>query len=123
MYYMFELLCGGSLLDKFLQCPESVSHLLPFRQQLIEDRRVCGRSTVQKHDGTGMDAAEKLFECFFLCRLLILIPVHIGETPEEGLIAEILCHLKIHFAVFSLGRPVVFPHGLPCDLCVECFEA
>ena len=50
------LLCGSSLPDKFIQCPESVAHLLPLRQQLIEDRRVCGGSTVQKHDGTRMDA-------------------------------------------------------------------
>ena len=78
---------------------------------------------MQKHDGTRMDAAEKFFERFLLCGLLILIPVHIGETPEEGLIAESFCHLKIRFAVFSLGRPVVSPHGLSCDLCVACFEA
>ena len=117
------LLCGSSLLDKFIQCPEPVAHLLPLRQQLIEDRRVCGGSTVQKHDGTRMDAPEKLFECFLLCGLFVLIPVHIGETPEEGLIAESFCHLKIRFAVLSLGRPVVFPHVLSCDLCVACFEA
>ena len=60
LYYMFELLCGGSLLDKFIQCSEPVAYLRPLRQQLIEDLRVCGGSTVQKHDGTGMDAAEKL---------------------------------------------------------------
>ena len=83
--------------------PEPVAHLLPLRQQLIEDRRVCGGSTVQKHDGTRMDAPEKLFECFLLCGLFVLIPVHIGETPEEGLIAESFCHLKIRFAVLSLG--------------------
>ena len=79
---LLKLLCGSSLPDKFIQCPEPVAHLLPLRQQLIEDRRVCGGSTVQKHDGTRMDAAEKFFERFLLCGLLILIPVHIGETPE-----------------------------------------
>ena len=39
---LLKLLCGSSLLDKFIQRPEPVAHLLPLRQQLIEDRRVCG---------------------------------------------------------------------------------
>ena len=69
-----------------------------------------------------MDTPEKLFECFLLCGLFVLIPVHIGKTPEEGLIAEIFCHLKVGLAVLSLGRPVVFFHGFPGKLSIECFK-
>ena len=39
---LLKLLCGSSLPDKFIQRPEPVAHLLPLRQQLIEDRRVGG---------------------------------------------------------------------------------
>ena len=69
-----------------------------------------------------MDAAQQLLEGFLLGGLLILNPVHIGQAPEEGLVAHLVGHFQIALAVFTLGRPVVFLHGLACGLLVQCFQ-
>lgn len=70
-----------------------------------------------------MNAAGQLFKSFLMGRLLILIPVYIGETPEKGLISEIFCHLQIVCTVFSLWRTVKRNHFLTGDLLVECGDA
>ena len=50
--------------------------------------------------------ARAVFEGFLLCRLFILIPVHIGKAPEKGVIAKFLCHREIFGAVFALRRAI-----------------
>ena len=77
---------------------------------------------MQKDDRAGVDARQKLGKCFFFGWLLILHPVHIGETPEKGLVAELLCHLQVRFTVFALRWTVIFFHCLPGDGLVECFQ-
>ena len=100
-----------------------IPHFLPFCQKFIENLSVGLRSAVQKDDRAGVDARQKLGKCFFFGWLLILHPVHIGETPEKGLVAELLCHLQVRFTVFALRRTVIFFHCLPGDGLVECSRA
>ena len=59
-----------------------------------------------------MNPSEEFGESFFFGWLVILIPVYIGETPEETFVTKFFCHLKISFTVFSLRRPIVFGHIL-----------
>ena len=77
---------------------------------------------MEQHDGAGMDAAEKLLISFLVGWLIVLVPVHIGQAPEEGLIAERLGHFQVGFAVFALGRAVVFLHRLAGGLLVNLFQ-
>ena len=77
---------------------------------------------MEKDDGAGMDAAEKLLEGFLLRGLFVLVPVHVSQAPEKGGITELLCHLKVGFAVFSLGRAVVFFHSLARDFRKQCLQ-
>lgn len=74
---------------------------------------------MKQDDGTGMNASGQLFESLLVGRLLILVPVYIGKTPEKSLIAEIFCHLQVLRAVFSLRRPVKFHHFLAGGLLVK----
>ena len=63
---------------------------------------------MEKDDSARMDAAEKLLKGFFFGGLVILIPVHIGQAPENGLIAQFLGLFQIAFAVFPLGWAIEF---------------
>ena len=76
---------------------------------------------MKKNDSTRMDAFQELVEGLLFGGLVILVPVYIGEAPEEGLIAEVLCHLKIGLAVNALRRPVVACHLLAGNFPVEIF--
>ena len=48
-----------------------------------------------------MDPCQELVEGLLFGGLVILVPVYIGEAPEEGFVAEILCHLEIGLAVYA----------------------
>ena len=76
---------------------------------------------MKEYDRAGMDSSQQLIERLFGGGLIILIPVHVGQAPEEGMVAHILCHLKIIGTVFSLRRTVVSYHILPGDLLIESF--
>ena len=67
---------------------------------------------MEQNDSSGMNPSEEFGESFFFGWLVILIPVYIGETPEETFVTKFFCHLKISFTVFSLRRPIVFGHIL-----------
>ena len=67
---------------------------------------------MEQNDSSGMNPSEEFGESFFFGWLVILIPVYIGETPEETFVTKFFCHLKIGFTVFSLRRPIVFGHIL-----------
>ena len=47
---------------------------------------------MEENDGSGMDPPQQLFKGLLSGWLLILIPVHIRETPEIGAIPQLLSH-------------------------------
>ena len=47
---------------------------------------------MQQHHGPIVGAGQELLEGFLLARLGIVLPVHIGKTPEDGLITQFLRH-------------------------------
>ena len=51
----------------------------------------------------------------------ILLPVYVGKTPEEGLIAKIFCHAKIFRAVNAPGRTIVAWHFFAGGLSIQFF--
>ena len=69
----------------------------------------------------GMDTSQQFVKCFFMRRLVVLIPVDIGKAPEEGVISHVFGHLEVFGAVFTLRRPVISGHGLSGDILVELF--
>ena len=100
---------------------KSVSHIFPFPKQFIQNLSVCRRGAVKEYDSSWMDTSQQFVKCFFMRRLVVLIPVDIGKAPEEGVISHILCHLKIVDTVFSLRRAVILGHGFSGDLLIEVF--
>ena len=78
---------------------------------------------MKQDDGTGMNASGQLFESLLVGRLLILVPVYIGEPPEKRLLSEVLCHLQVLCAVFSLRRPVKFHHFLAGGFLIKCGDS
>ena len=66
-----------------------------------------------------MNASGQLFESLLVGWLLILVPVYIGETPEKRMVSEVLCHLQVLCAVFSLRRAVKFHHFLAGGLLIK----
>ena len=76
---------------------------------------------MEQDDGAGMNPAQKFVKGFFRGGLVILIPVHICQTPEKGLISELLCHLQIFFVVFSLRGTVEFRHFLSGHIAIGVF--
>ena len=71
---------------------------------------------MKENDGSGMDPCQELVEGLLFGGLVILVPVYIGETPEKRLVSEVLCHLQVLCAVFSLRRSVIVRHLLPGHL-------
>ena len=61
--------------------------------------------------------------CLIVGWLLILVPVYIGKTPEKRLVSEVLCHLQVLCAVFSLRRPVKFHHFLAGGFLIKCGDS
>ena len=86
---------------------KGISHLFPFRQQLVENLPIGFGSIVEQHHSARVDAGQELVEGLLMGGLVILLPVHVGQAPEEGAIAQIFGHLQILFAVNALGRPVI----------------
>ena len=78
---------------------------------------------MKQNDGAGMNASGQLFESLLVGWLLILVPVYIGETPEKRMVSEVLCHLQVLCAVFSLRRAVKFHHFLAGGLLIKCGDA
>ena len=74
---------------------------------------------MKENDGSGMDSCQELVEGLLFGGLVILVPVYIGEAPEESFVAEILCHLKIGLAVYALRGPVIARHLLAGNFPVE----
>ena len=50
---------------------------------------------------------EPILKRLLMGGLVLLAPVHIGQTPEKSRIPQLLSHLKILRAVLALGPPVV----------------
>ena len=69
-----------------------------------------------------MDSPKQLFKSLFVGWLAILIPVDVGETPEEGMIAKILCHFQVGFAVFALRWTIKSGNFLSGDLPIQFFN-
>ena len=65
---------------------------------------------MQQDDRAVMCAGQQLAHGLVTGGLIVHIPVHIGQAPENGVIPHILSHLEIGLAVFSLRRPVNFHH-------------
>ena len=55
-------------------------------------------------------------------RAVVLVPVYVGEAPEEGVVAKLLGHLQFFHIVLPLGRAVKLCHLLSCDLFIGCFH-
>ena len=71
---------------------------------------------MQQHDSPRMDTAGQLFKGLLMAGLAVLVPVHIGQAPEECGVPQVFRHLQIRRAVFPLGRPIVHRQFRPCHL-------
>ena len=78
---------------KILKWKNLIPHFFPSGQKFIEDLCIGCRGAVEKNQCSGMNPVQQFFKSFFFGRLLILIPVYIGETPEKAFIAKFFCHL------------------------------
>ena len=78
---------------------------------------------MQQDDGARVDAPQQLIEGLLLCGLGVLLPVHVGEAPEEGVVAELPGHLQVLYAVDPSGRPVESGHLFSRDLPVRILHA
>ena len=78
---------------------------------------------MQKDNGTGMNAREKLLKGFFPGRLLILNPVYICKAPEKGGISQLFGHGQVCGTVDSLRWTVKFCHLFTGDRFIQLFYA
>ena len=74
---------------------------------------------MEQYDGTVVDTGQELGIGLLRCGLVVHIPVHIRKAPQNGLVAQGLGLPQILHIVFSLGRAVVFAHGLAGGLLEE----
>ncbi len=77
---------------------------------------------MEQHDGTVVDTGQKLGIGLLRRGLVIHIPVHIGQAPEHGAVAQGLGLAQILLAVFSLRRAVEPGEGLAGGLLVQLFQ-
>ena len=98
---------GGSLWKKLVDGFKAVAHVFPFSEQFIQNGGVGLGGGVQQHHRAVVGSGNKLTESLLLGGPGIVIPVLVGKTPENGLIAQFFRHLQIFFTINSLGRPVV----------------
>ena len=77
---------------------------------------------MEEDDSARMNAAQQFVKGLFLCGLIVLVPVYVGEAPEEGVVAKSLCHFQVFHIVLPLGRTVKFCHLLSCDLFIAIFH-
>ena len=61
---------------------------------------------MEQHDGPIVDAGDEFGEGLLRRGLVIHVPVHIGQAPEHGAVAQGLGLAQILLAVFSLRRAV-----------------
>ncbi|CAN3971772.1 Stage 0 sporulation A-like protein, partial [Dysosmobacter welbionis] len=104
---------------QLVQGGEGVAHLLPLGQQVIQDRGVGGGGRVEQHDGSVVDAGQQFGIGLLRRRLIVRVPVHIGQTPEHGGVSQLLGLLQILHTVFSLRRAVELGERLSCGLLVQ----
>ena len=67
---------------------------------------------MQQHDGSVMYPRQQLGECLLIGRLVIRIPVHIRERPENRGIPQLLRLPEILLAELALRRTIKFLHRL-----------
>ena len=96
------VLSSGQLLQR---C-EAVAHSLPFCQQLVENIRVGRGGGVEEDDCAVVDTGQELGKRLFRRRLIVGVPVHIGQAPEDGFVPQRLGLAEIVLAVLALGRTV-----------------
>ena len=56
-------------------------------QQIVQNCGIGLRCGVEQHDGTVVNTGQQFGVGFFGGGLIVYIPIHIGEAPENGLIA------------------------------------
>ena len=79
---------GSSQGGQLVQGGEGIAHVLPPGEQLVQYLGVGAGGGVEQDDGPAVDAGEELGEGLVGGGLVVHIPVHIGQTPEDGLIAQ-----------------------------------
>ena len=67
---------------------------------------------MQQHDGPVMYPRKQLGECLLIGRLIIRIPIHIRERPENRGIPQLLRLPEILLAELALRRTIKFLHRL-----------
>ena len=100
------------LLRQLRQSTKRISCLLPLRQQFIENPRIGLAGGMQQHDRPVMNSRQQLGECLLIGRLVIRIPVHIRERPENRGIPQLLRLPEILLAELALRRTIKFLHRL-----------
>ncbi len=96
--------------------------MLPAGEQFVKNFPVGLRSGVQQHHRPVMGPGQQLGESLLRCGLGIVVPIHIGQAPENRLVAHGLGLLQVLLAVNPLGRAVKFGNFLPGDGLVEFFQ-
>ena len=94
------------------QCAKGITRTLPLGQQFIENPRIGLTGGMQQHDGPVMYPRKQLGECLLIGRLIIRIPVHIRERPENRGIPQLLRLPEILLAELALRRTIKFLHRL-----------
>ena len=79
--------------SQILQRPKRIPHILPFGQHLIQNLPVGLGDGVEEDDGAGVGPLGNDLKGFLMTGLILLIPVHMGQAPEYGGVAQLLCHL------------------------------
>ena len=77
---------------------------------------------MKQHHRAVVGSGQKLGESCLLGGLGVVVPVHIGKAPEQGLISQFLGHFQVFLAVNSLGRPVEFGKLLADGFLVKRFQ-
>ena len=65
---------------------------------------------MQQDDGAGVDPSRQDIKGVLPGGLCILIPVLVGQAPENGPVAQVLRPLQAAAAVAALGRAELFWH-------------
>ena len=78
---------------------------------------------MQQHDRARVNARQKLGKRLLVGRLIVLVPIDVGQRPEYRSVAKLLRHFEIALAVNALRRAVIARHILAGRLSVERFKA
>ena len=74
---------------------------------------------MEQHHRPRVHPGDELFKGLLWGGLFVLVPVHIGQAPEHGAVAQLLGHAQVGFAELPLGRAVELWHLLAGDLPVK----